>query len=45
MVVIFQNMKDLFVYVVTDYILVAEYESCDSNNNCRSFYSWVSVNI
>lgn len=38
-------MKTLYV-IEGDYILVAEYESCDkANSNCRSYFSWVGINL
>ena len=38
-------IKFLNVDVATDYVLVIEFNSCDKNNNCRSYFSWVSVEI
>lgn len=36
-------LKNLSVDVTSYFILAVEYETCDGENNCRNYYSWVSV--
>ncbi len=40
-----EYFESMYIYINTDYVLLFEYTSCDLNNNCRNYYSWVSVKL
>ncbi len=38
-----QFLKTLYIDVPATYALVVEYNTCNLQNNCQNYYSWVSV--
>ena len=40
---IIKYLKSIYYVGEAKYLLIVEYESCDANNVCRTYYSWISV--
>ena len=36
-------IRTIYVDITCDYILVVKYNTCNNTDNCRDYYSWVSV--
>ncbi len=38
-------IKSMYVSVPANYVMLFEFNSCDKNNHCRNYYTWIKVDL